>query len=265
MPRTDMKVLMSMPVPFPTLDEQRRIADILNRAARIENLRSYANRHLREFASALFVKMFGDPVENPMGWQVRSLAELTEEFRYGTSKKCDDIAHGGTIPILRIPNVVNSSISWKDLKFASLGKSDFERLCLKGGDILFVRTNGNPDYIGRCAVFDENRRTAYASYLIRARLKTNGMVDPWYISNSFALSSMRQIILKLARTTAGNYNISIRSLGSIKIPIPTQKLQQEFFSIIAKTKKSMNMTEAAAHASSTLSASLIAGLLEGGA
>ena len=38
MPRTDMKVLMSMPAPFPPLDKQRRIADILNRAVRIERL-----------------------------------------------------------------------------------------------------------------------------------------------------------------------------------------------------------------------------------
>ena len=252
-------------IPLPPLNEQRRIAGILNRVARIEHLRSKANRHLREFASALFVKMFGDPVENPMGWQMRSLAELTEEFRYGTSKKCDDIAHGDAIPILRIPNIVNNSINWKDLKFASLEESDFEKLCLKSGDILFVRTNGNTDYIGRCAVFDGKRQTAYASYLIRARLKTNGIVDPQYISNSFVLPSMRQIILKLARTTAGNYNISIGNLGSIKIPIPTQKLQHEFIAIITKKKRSMSITEAAAQASSTLSASLIAVLLEGDA
>ena len=145
MPRTDMKVLMSMSVPFPSLGEQRRIAGILNRAVRIECLHARTGRYLRDFTSALFVKMFGDPVENPMGWQVRSLAELSEEFRYGTSKKLDDTACGDAIPILRIPNVVNSIISWNDLKFTSLGKLDLKNLYLENGDILFVRTNGNPD------------------------------------------------------------------------------------------------------------------------
>ncbi len=265
MPRADMKVLMSMPVPFPSLDEQRRIAGILNRAARIECLHAQAGRHLRDFASALFVKMFGDPVLNPMGWQVKSLAELSEEFRYGTSKKCDDTACGDAVPILRIPNVVNSIISWSDLKFTSLGKLDLEKLCLENGDILFVRTNGNPDYIGRCAVFNGNRPTAYASYLIRARLKTNGIADPQYISNSFALPSMRQIILKSAQTTAGNYNISIKNLGGIRIPIPAHEFQQRFLATIAMAKKIANMTDAAVQASSTLSASLITALLEGGA
>ena len=259
------KDLDSFPIPLPPLDEQRRIADILNRAARIENLCARADKYLRDFIPALFVTMFGDPIENPMGWRVTPLVELMEEFRYGTSKKCDDIDHGDAIPILRIPNIVNNSINWNDLKFTSLGISDIERLCLKNGDILFVRTNGNPDYIGRCAVFNSNRPTAYASYLIRARLKTNGIVDPQYISNILALPSMRQIILKSAQTTAGNYNISIKNLGGIRIPIPAQKFQQRFLATIAMAKRIASTTDAAVQASSTLSASLITMLLEGGA
>ena len=78
MPRTDMKALMLLPVPLPPLDEQRRIVGILNRAAKIERLRKQATERLREFIPALFIKMFGDPVENPMGWEVSSLGMLSE-------------------------------------------------------------------------------------------------------------------------------------------------------------------------------------------
>ena len=42
----------------------------MNRAAKIEQLRKQAQERLREFIPALFVKMFGDPVTNPMGWDV---------------------------------------------------------------------------------------------------------------------------------------------------------------------------------------------------
>lgn len=77
MPRTDMKALMSLPVPLPPLDEQRRIAGILNRAAKIERRRAQAAERLREFVPALFVRMFGDPVEHPLGWDV---ALLVAEF-----------------------------------------------------------------------------------------------------------------------------------------------------------------------------------------
>ena len=108
-------------IPLPPLEEQRRIVDILNRAARIEALRARSAERLREFVPGLFVKMFGDPVENPMGWEVRSLADLTEEFRYGTSRKCYDSASGeDSLPVLRVPNILRGRVDWTSLKFTSL-------------------------------------------------------------------------------------------------------------------------------------------------
>ena len=60
MPRADMKVLMSMPVPFPPLDEQRRIADILNRAARIERLRTQAAQTAARLRASLMAHLLDD-------------------------------------------------------------------------------------------------------------------------------------------------------------------------------------------------------------
>ena len=49
---------------------------ILNRAANIERLRKQAAERLREFIPALFMKMFGDPVENPMGWEQAQVGDV---------------------------------------------------------------------------------------------------------------------------------------------------------------------------------------------
>ena len=62
MPRTDMKVLMSMPAPFPPLDEQRRIAGILNRAARIEHLHLQAAKIASNVTASLMTRFLGDDV-----------------------------------------------------------------------------------------------------------------------------------------------------------------------------------------------------------
>ena len=262
MPRADMKALMSMRVPLPPPEEQRRIVNILNRAARIATLRTRAAERLREFVPALFVKMFGDPVENPMGWEVRPLADLMKEFRYGTSRKCYDSAGSEDgVPVLRIPNILRGRVDWTNLKFTSLRGDERRNLNLERGDILFVRTNGNPEYIGRCAVFRERQQAAYASYLIRGRLKGDGTVDPEYISSGLALPTMRQTILRMTRTTAGNYNISIDLLGRIRIPVPEPKLQQKFSAIVAQTRETLNTTETSAKSSLDLSASLMAHLV----
>lgn len=250
-------------IPFPSLDEQRRIVGILNRAAKIERLRAQAANRLREFIPALFIKMFGDPVENPMGWEVQPLAVLVREFRYGTSRKCYDSAGGADdVPVLRIPNILRGQVDWTDLKFASLRGNELAKLNLELGDILFVRTNGNPDYIGRCATFRDRRQVAYASYLIRARLKPDGVAEPEYISNGLALPTMRQTLLQMTRTTAGNYNISIESLGRIRIPVPDMRLQRRFSAIVARMRETLNTTESSTQTSLDLSASLMNQLLE---
>ncbi len=247
---------------FSTELDLRRIVDILNRAARIEALRRQAAERLREFVPALFVRMFGDPVENPMGWEVRPLADLVNEFRYGTSRKCyDSDGSEDALPILRIPNILRGRVDWTNLKFTSLRGDERTNLSLERGDVLFVRTNGNPEYIGRCAVFRESRQAAYASYLIRARLKGDGAVEPEYVSAALALPTMRQTILRMTRTTAGNYNISIDLLGRIRIPVPEPRIQREFSAIIACGQETLHTTETSARASLELSSSLMRRLL----
>ncbi len=245
-------------VPLPPLDEQRRIVDILNRAARIEALRRRAAERLREFVPALFVKMFGDPVENPMGWKVRSLADLVQEFRYGTSRKCyyDPASDENAIPVLRIPNILQGHVDWTDLKYTSLPATERSNLNLEPGDILFVRSNGNPDYIGRCAVFRDRRPAAYASYLIQARLRRDGDVSPEYAANALSLPTTRQTIARMARTTAGNYNINIHNLGRVQIPCPELKRQQMFVNCVTKLRTIASTTTTASRVSSDVLLSL---------
>ncbi len=262
LPSLKLATLKEAEVPLPPLHEQRRIVDILNCATKVETLQRRAAVRLREFVSALFVRMFGDPVENRMGWAVRPLADLVNEFRYGTSRKCYDVDDGeDDLPILRVPNILPGCVDWTNLKFTSLRGRERTNLSLERGDLLFVRTNGNPAYIGRCAVFRERRQAAYASYLIRARLNSERAVDPEYVSAALALPTMRQTLLRMARTTAGNYNISIDLLGHIRIPVPTPRLQQEFSAIIARTRETLDKTETSIQTSLDLSQSLMARLL----
>jgi type I restriction enzyme S subunit len=66
-------------VPFPSLDEQRRIVDLLGRAAGIRRLREEALAKARAVGPALFLDMFGDPGANPKGWPVAPLGKVCLE------------------------------------------------------------------------------------------------------------------------------------------------------------------------------------------
>ena len=76
--------LENFDVPLPKFNEQRRIIKILNHAARIEWLRARALERLQEFIPALFINMFGNPAENPMGWNKYPFLDLVSD----NTRKC---------------------------------------------------------------------------------------------------------------------------------------------------------------------------------
>ena len=258
--RIQPKMLLKLPIVLPGLDQQRRIVAMLNRAAKIQRLQVRAAETLRELVPAYFVSMFGDPVANPMNWPMVSLGDVVEEFRYGTSEKCNTVEGPADLPVLRIPNVVDGIVDWDGLKFRRFEGREAETLRLKTGDILFVRTNGNPSHIGRCAVFDGSRPAAFASYLIRARL-TSVCARPAYLADALALPSMRRILLRLARTTAGNYNISIRSLVSLMVPLPPSDLQARYECLTDRVRALASQSETARGSATLLTNSMMENLL----
>lgn len=132
--------------------------------------------------------------------------------------------------MLRIPNVIGGEIDTSDLKFLDVGEADRSRYLLSDGDILFVRTNGNPNYVGRCAVFyspDPSRSWLYASYLIRARTEVRH-ADSAYLQTYLSFGVGRAALRERARTAAGQYNINTDGLRSVPVLLPPIERQRKF-------------------------------------
>lgn len=209
-------------------EEQRRIAAILDKADAIRRKREQALALADDLLKSAFLEMFGDPISNPRAWPIQALGSLLQDIRYGTSAKCSAAPSESSVPVLRIPNVIGEAISWASLKHAELSVSDWSRLQMRDGDILFVRTNGNPEYIGRCAAFQGDREAAFASYLIRARLKTGANVAPQFIAKAISMPSFRHRLIRDAKTTAGNFNINTKALKALPIICPPMELQARY-------------------------------------
>ena len=155
----------------------------------------------------------------PEGWCWAGLAPLAWSTGYGTSVKCRIDDHG--LAVLRIPNVVSGRLSLIGLKFAPVDYTVREDDLLAVGDLLVVRTNGSLDLIGRGAVVREKPEhpLSFASYLIRLRLVGDPLLFRW-ISLLWDSLHVRQWIETHAATSAGQYNISLRVLDKLSVPIP---------------------------------------------
>jgi type I restriction enzyme, S subunit len=246
----------STTIPMPSLSEQQRIVNLLTRAENIVRMRQEAERKAKEITPALFLDMFGDPATNPKGWETSSLGQVTSEFRYGSSQKSTVAGD----PVLRIPNVIGGSINVRDLKLLSASEIDRMRYSLARGDILFVRTNGNPDYVGRCAVFEppDDRNWLYASYLIRARLMP-ATVDPYFLQAQLSCVEGRRRLREHARTAAGQFNINVEGLRGVGLMLPPLAVQQAFTRIAADVRALSGSMMTAASSADEAFQSLLAG------
>ena len=173
----------------------------------------------------------------------------------------NDKAHGN--PVLRIPNVVGNRLALNDLAFVELPESDVERLRLADGDLLLVRTNGNPNYVGRSVVFrrPDNRTWVYASYLIRVRLKDELLPD--FVNTYLGLERGRRQLLQRVTTSAGNHNINANSIRLIRLPVPSPAEQERLAELATAFRNRCDALMAMVDALQNLKKSLMHDLLTG--
>jgi type I restriction enzyme S subunit len=192
------------------------------------------------------------------------LGDLALESRYGISVKCDYLASGPGV--IRIPNIVDETILVNDLKYATDPAGVPSEVLLREGDVVFVRTNGSRDLIGRAAVASSDAvGLGFASYLIRYRLRAD--VDPQYVCAVVSAPSIRRVIEGLAATTAGQYNLSVSTLDSVLVPLPSVDEQRHLVRArsegLATVERLMNHLGATERRAAILQRSILAAAFTG--
>lgn len=233
LPRVPADSFDRISLPLPTLPEQQRIVDVLRQAEGISHSQAQRDKSLDSILKAeldrLVLKI--DEAE----WV--QLGDLVET-RYGTSVSADESGEHG-LPVLRIPNVVGGEVDMGDMKFVSLSDAEIDRLRLTTSDVLIVRSNGNPDYVGRSAPITEDLAQwtlVYASYLIRLRANTDRLLPEYlsaFLNSPFGRAAMRNAI----RTTAGQSNLSGENLLKVRIPLPSMPDQRQFRKVWSEVRQ----------------------------
>jgi type I restriction enzyme S subunit len=109
-------------------------------------------------------------IKIPDSWSFVSVDELATKVQYGSSSKTSDQVIDG-VPVMRMGNLVNGSLSFDKLKYLPSTHREFPDLLLENGDLLFNRTN-SAELVGKTAVFRKSgREVSFASYLIRIQLE----------------------------------------------------------------------------------------------
>lgn len=217
-------------IPLPPLEEQKRIAAILNKADRIRKLRKKSREIADTFLQSVFLEMFGDPVSNPRGWDVVELGEKINFLTSGSRGWAQYYSPHGKV-FLRIQNIGYSRLISNEFTFVIPPISaESNRTKVVEGDLLLSITAD----LGRSAVIPKDFPDAYINqHLALLRLKN---VNPFFVS--FYMSSRGgQFQFKSLDREGVKSGLNFDDIKGFKIYSPPLALQNQFAEIVNKFEK----------------------------
>ena len=213
---------------LPSLEEQRRVVDLLSRAEGIVRLRREAQKKAAEIIPGLFLDMFGDPATNPKKWLVRTLGELLRNGPTNGVYKHKS-AYGSGTPILRIDGFYDGKVQdLASLKRVTL-ESEVERnrFALTCGDIVINRVN-SPVYLGKSAIIPElSELTVYESNMMRFAVDKE-QVLPEFVIALLQQPAARHHFLAHAKHAINQSSINQQDVKSLPVIVPSRSMQAIF-------------------------------------
>ncbi|MFM7855070.1 MAG: restriction endonuclease subunit S, partial [Flammeovirgaceae bacterium] len=231
--------LKEIEVPTPDLKTQQKIAGILEQADAARQKRKQANQLTEQFLQSAFLEMFGDPVRNEKGWEVKELGELGYDknsivdgpFGSSVNTKVDYI-DDGEIPVIRTKNVGTFEFFVEDLKFMSREKFEtVKRSSVIHGDIILTKVGT----IGNVCIFPNLFSQAVLSTTGSCRIRVNrDIVNSIYLLHY--LNLYKPMMMKWASTAVQAF-LNMAQIKSFKVPLPPLPLQQKFAALVEQVER----------------------------
>ena len=216
-----------IPVPVPPLEEQRRIAAILDQAETLRTQRRTALALLDSLTQSLFLDMFGDPVANPKGLPICELQRLCTRITDGTHQSPAWQKSG--IPFLFISNIVEGQINFDTHKFISADThAELTKRCpIEIGDVLYTTVGS----YGNAAVVSTKELFAFQRHI--AHIKPDrSKLDSRFLAAMIQSPGVRQQVDKVAKGIAQK-TVNLADLKGLSVFWPPLPLQQIFATRIA--------------------------------
>lgn len=216
--------LLKIAIPLPPKSTQLAIVSELDKINELIRLKEEQLKDLDKLAQSIFYEMFGDPVENEKGWEVKKLNEIVSDncsISYGIVQPGDGIENG--VPVVRPVDMTGTFVYRQGLKNTTKEISDsYKRTILKGNEILMC-VRGTTGLI------------AMASSELRGCNVTRGITpiecgkscNKWFIYYQISNSSIQQYIAEYTRGIALK-QINMKDVRDIPLCLPPLPLQQLF-------------------------------------
>lgn len=237
-PNISQGLIKSLEVPLPSLDEQKRIADILDKAAGVCQKREQAIKLADDFLRATFLEIFGDPVKNPKGWKKNKIKKGVLDITSGWSATGENIScKSDEFGVLKISSVTSGIFKPEENKMVDSETilASKKLIFPKKGDLLFSRANTRELVAAICMVHQDYDNLFLPDKLWSIKLD-HDLLLPEFFLVLIQNEKIRDLLTKQATGTSGSMlNISKNKFEETEIIFPEINVQKYFCNTFRKT------------------------------
>ena len=223
----------NMPFPLPSIKEQKKISELLEKCTSIIATNKQMLEKYDMLIKSRFIEMFGDPVQNPMGWEVKKLGDICTKISDGVHAKPEYTATGK--PFISVVNINSGKLLFDDCKYVS--EEAYEKMIKsthpEKGDILYTKVGAT---YGIPALVDTDR--AFCLYVSVALLKPKSEI----VNSQFLTTSMAQPYIKNQADKRikgiGVPDLHLNQIREFEVLVPPLELQNQFNSFVQQIDKS---------------------------
>jgi type I restriction-modification system DNA methylase subunit/restriction endonuclease S subunit len=215
-----MKTFDEVKLPVPPKDTQ---VHLVNNCAAVDddlaNQRNIVTAALDEIASSV------EAIYTSKAPRIE-IAKLSTNIQYGLNEKMNEAGIG--YKIFRMNEIIQGRmVDNGAMKCADISAEEFAKYRLNKGDLLFIRSNGSLEHIGKVGLFDLDGEYCYASYLVRI-VADQSKALPQYLACIMNSPTFRKGMVSLAVKSGGTNNINATKMKNIKVPVPSLAEQKKF-------------------------------------
>lgn len=242
LPRLSPSALAEFELPLPPLAEQRRIAEVLDRAEVLRAKRRATLAQLDSLTQSLFLDLFGDPRINEHQWPMYPIRSFISDMRGGAALEPDDFVESG-FPILHKGAIKAQGVIGMDAKkktFASLAYAESSPQNIVNRDFVAVTLRDLVPAGPSIGLTADLRNGPFDEYLL-AQGAYGFRVDESKVAPEFLvhISNNKNFRHVLKQNAVGSTQIHIRTpvYLAIRIPLPPITLQREFARRVTAVEK----------------------------
>ncbi|BDS13112.1 restriction endonuclease subunit S [Aureispira anguillae] len=227
-PAVSDRIIKESKIPLPPLAEQKRIANILDQADQLRQLNQQILAEYDALTKSLFLDMFGDPVVNPMGWDMVKLKNCNSKIGSGATPKGGKESYKKNgISLIRSMNVYDNYFQYKDLAFIDDSQANkLKNVIVQEQDVLFNITGAS---VCRCTIVPNEILPARVNQHVAILRPVEGQLNSIFLSHLLISTNCKSKLLGISlKGGATREAITKESLQEFEIILPPITLQNQF-------------------------------------